>query len=280
MKSLRDVPTYDALKLTETGYYFTDLQTLFDYFYHALFLDSPDLFGPFEPIDDDPNETQFLNTNHASGTSMSRYQTYEFSKESAPPLNPRDAVGRVVLYDHWLTGFKGKSVNGSHVHEMSVKNERRQWNQYHSFVSKVTRDGCISSSSRQEPNRRKLKVIKKPIIPEPPTFKDLPLLQQQILNKEADGFREVGYFIIHSVRLPDGLIQEVLSEESMSSRAATMSLSASKTGITLMDAQVEMYESHYQLYEAAKEMFDSNCFYRHKAPLVKVSWAHLMTNAS
>ncbi len=227
----------------------------------------------------DAYETDISDT-AASDKSFSRYQTYEFSKESAPPLNLRDAVGRVVLYDNWLTGFNGKSVNGSHVHEMNVRIERRHWNQYRSFLLKRTHGGEKLSSRRKEPSRRKIKVIKKPITPEPPTFKDLPIQQQDILNKQAEDFREVGYFIIHEVRLPKGFVQDVSSEESMSSRAATMSSSSSKTGITLMDAEVEMYESHYQSYQAAKNSFESNRFERHKAPLVKISWATLMTHAT
>jgi hypothetical protein len=185
------------------------------------------------------------------------------------------------MYEYLLSGFKGNSIDGSIVYERSVQTERKQWNQYRSFIAKITRDrsGC-TSSSKINPKKRKLKEIKKPTFGEPPSFKMLPMQEQKDYNSQAEKFREVGYFIIQNVELPIGPVQEESWEESMKSRAGTMSVSSQRNCVTLKDAQVEMFESHYQSFELAKECFERKQFNRHKAPILRIPWTQLMTHAT
>ena len=40
--------------------------------------------------------------------------------ESAPPENPADAVGRIVLFSSWESGHRGNASTGKSLYEMSV----------------------------------------------------------------------------------------------------------------------------------------------------------------
>ena len=231
-------------------------------------------------VESGSSETENVRSSSLPNTASS-FQNYQLSKESAPPSFPTDAVGRVVMYEYWLSGFKGNSIDGSIVYERSVQTERKQWNQYRSFIAKITRDrsGC-TSSSKINPKKRKLKEIKKPNCGEPPSFKMLPMQEQNDYNSQAEKFREVGYFIIQNVELPIGPVQEESREESMKSRAGTMSVSSQRNCITFKDAQVEMFESHYQSFELAKAYFERKQFNRHKSPILRIPWTQLMTHAT
>ena len=44
--------------------------------------------------------------------------------ESAPPENPADAVGRIVLFSSWESGHRGNANTGKSLYEMSVKKGR------------------------------------------------------------------------------------------------------------------------------------------------------------
>ena len=59
----------------------------------------------------------------------------------------------------------------------------------------------------------KVSIIKKPCIREPPQFNELPREEQLRLNENAAGFRDVGYFVIHDIRLPLGTLEEVPNED-------------------------------------------------------------------
>ena len=41
--------------------------------------------------------------------------------ESAPPINPADAVGRIVLFSSWESGHRGNASTGKSLYEMSDK---------------------------------------------------------------------------------------------------------------------------------------------------------------
>ena len=206
------------------------------------------------------------------------YHGFEYSKASAPPAHPGNSIGRVVLYDNWLAGFKGKKITAANVYENRTRSHRKQWNRYWQYVKKIS--DSSGSSAKKKGTGNKVSIIKKPCIREPPKFNELPQEEQLRLNEDAAGFRDVGYFVIHNIRLPVGTLEEVPNEEAMSSRAASMSMNSVSRNDTLMDTRVEMYESFYLSYDAAKAALDRLTYGRHKQPVVVVTWGQLMTRAT
>ena len=75
--------------------------------------------------------------------------------ESAPPVIPADAVGRIVLFSSWESGHRGNMSTGKSLYEMSVKKGRSEFAKWKKAVS----DG--KRPKGREPH-------------EPPTFENLP----------------------------------------------------------------------------------------------------------
>ena len=56
--------------------------------------------------------------------------------ESAPPVIPADAVGRIVLFSSWESGHRGNKSTGKSLYEMSVKKGRSE-------LAKCNGTGCL-----------------------------------------------------------------------------------------------------------------------------------------
>ena len=107
---------------------------------------------------------------------------------SAPPVNPAESVGRVVLYSHWESGVRGNESTAKGLYEMSVRKDRSEVSKWNTAVS----DG-------KRPKSRKPH--------EPPLFENLAQSTRDQFEVRSQKDIPWGYYMIHSCSIEDELQQ-------------------------------------------------------------------------
>ena len=168
------------------------------------------------------------------------------SISSAPPVNPTDSVGCVVLYSNWESGVRGNESTAKGLYDLSVRKQRSEFSKW----IKAARDGKKQNS-------------RKPL--EPPSFESLaPSLRDQF---EERSLKDVpwGYYKIHSC----GTVDEAQPRPSATPAQVVQE----------SPHRVTMYETHYQSFPRAEHFLKGGASGDKFAVVYDIPFNKLLTSA-